>query len=94
MFCLKNQLQPSLWYYGDLAVCPEYRRQHIASKMLAAAIESLISRGCSVLRTYVEPENIASLKLQASFGFSEKPYEVFDNCIDAACICVSSAEIV
>ncbi len=82
MFCLKNQLQPSLWYYGDLAVCPEYRRQHIASKMLAAAIESLISRGCSVLRTYVEPENIASLKLQASFGFSEKPYEVFDNLLN------------
>jgi|LSQX01.1.fsa_nt_gb ribosomal protein S18 acetylase RimI-like enzyme len=79
LFCLKNQLSPHLWYYGDLAVCPNYRRQHIASKMLAAAIESLMNRGCAVLRTYVEPDNVPSLNLQAFFGFTEKPYEIFDN---------------
>lgn len=82
LYCLKNQSQPHLWYYGDLAVCPDYRRHHIASKMLAAAIESLMNRGCTVLRTYVEPENIPSLNLQAAFGFAEKPYEVFDNLLN------------
>ncbi|MPN31589.1 hypothetical protein SDC9_179063 [bioreactor metagenome] len=47
--------------------------------MLAAAIEALISRGCTVLRTYVEPDNVPSLKLQTTFGFTEKSYEIFDN---------------
>ncbi|NLA77463.1 MAG: GNAT family N-acetyltransferase, partial [Clostridiales bacterium] len=68
LFCLKNQLNPRLWYYGDLVVCPIYRRQHIASRMLETAIEALISRECTVLRTYVERDNIPSLNLQAFFG--------------------------
>ncbi|MDD4493331.1 MAG: GNAT family N-acetyltransferase [Eubacteriales bacterium] len=82
LFCLKNQQNPHLWYYGDLAVCHDYRRQHIARKMLQVAIEALQSRGCTALRTYVEPGNLPSLNLQATFGFIEKPYETFDNLIN------------
>lgn len=79
LYCLQNQKNPRLWYYGDLAVAKEYRRQHIASKMLNAALETLQDRGCLTLRTYVEKENYASLNLQKAFGFTQKPYQKFDN---------------
>lgn len=82
LYCLKNQEDPFLWYYGDLVVSPEYRRQHIATKMLTCAISALMSRKCHVLRTYVDPGNIPSIKLQKTFGFFEKPYKTFDNLLN------------
>lgn len=82
LFCLRNQTNPKLWYYGDLFVVSEYRRRHIAEKMLLVATETLCDRGCCVLRTYVEQENTASLKLQGKFGFMERPYEVFDDLLN------------
>lgn len=82
LYCLQNQKNPQLWYYGDLAVAKEYRRQHIASKMLHAALETLQDRGCLTLRTYVEKDNYASLNLQKALGFTQKPYQKFDNLIN------------
>lgn len=82
LYCLQNQKNPQLWYYGDLVVAKEYRRQHIASKMLHAALEALQDRGCLTLRAYVEKENYASLNLQKAFGFTQKPYQKFDNLIN------------
>ncbi|HBL84697.1 MAG TPA: hypothetical protein DDZ99_07305 [Clostridiales bacterium] len=82
LYCQTNQEDPFLWYYGDLAVSPEYRRQHIATKMLTCAISTLMSRGCHVLRTYVDPDNIPSIKLQKTFDFLEKSYKTFDNLLN------------
>ncbi len=42
LFCIQNDITPHLWYYGDLLVIPEYRRRHIAQRMLETAIERLI----------------------------------------------------
>lgn len=76
LYWLKNQKNEKLWYYGDLFVSPDYRRNKIATKMAKAAIEKLKELGVDTLRTYVEPSNTPSINLQKSLGFIEKPYEV------------------
>lgn len=82
LFCLQNQTNPKLWYYGDLFVRSEYRRRHIAKKMLDSAMEILKDKGCEIIRAYVEPDNIPALKLQKNLGFMEKPYSTFNNLIN------------
>lgn len=82
LFCLKNQSDQNLWYYGDLFVIPEYRRKHIAEKMLLTAIDVLKDRECQILRSYVEPDNVPSLNMQRKFGFVEKPFKTFDSLIN------------
>jgi RimJ/RimL family protein N-acetyltransferase len=86
LYCLQNKTNRSLWYYGDLFVSPSYRRNKIASRMLVAAIERLKESGATILRTYVDPNNTASINLQKSSGFIEKPYEKFDDLSNEGCI--------
>lgn len=82
LFCLKNEVRPELWYYGDLFVSPYYRRRHIAENMLMTAEKTVTERGGEVLRVYVEPENEPSLEFQRKNGYLEKPYEEFDELIN------------
>ena len=77
LFCIQNDNNPKLWYYGDLFVISEYRRMHIAQRMLETAIEIINDKGGNILRCYVEPENQASLNLQKKFSFEQKPYQNF-----------------
>lgn len=77
LFCIQNDIDPRLWYYGDLLVIPEYRRRHIAQRMLETAIEAIKDRGGTVLRCYVEPDNCVSLNLQEKFSFEQKSYQTF-----------------
>ena len=77
--CVQNNSNPSLWYYGDLFVVPEYRRLGIAKQMIAAAVQHLSESGATVLRCYMEPDNLPSRNLQFSMGFAEKPYETFND---------------
>ncbi len=76
--CLLSMNVLGLWYYGDMFVAPEYRRRHIAEKMLNTALDEMRGRGCQTVRTYVERDNLPSLGLQRKFGFKEVPYERFD----------------
>ena len=76
--CLQNAEDPTLWYYGDLFVLPEHRRAGIASGMVQAAAGHLRERGARTLRCYVEADNAASLALQRSLGFAERPWLPFD----------------
>lgn len=80
--CLKCMKNPKLWYYGDFFVKPAFRRRHIGEHMLQTALEVLRDRGCRTLRCYVEPDNIPSLALQRKHGFSEKPFQPFDDLIN------------
>lgn len=80
--CIQNNINPKLWYYGDLFVIPEYRRRHIAEKMISVAAETLKDRGCETIRCYVEPDNIPSLDLQRKLGFTDKPFLAFNNLIN------------
>ncbi len=77
LFCIQNDINPRLWYYGDLLVIPEYRRRHIAQRMLKTAIEAIKDKGGTVLRCYVEPDNYVSLSLQKKFSFEQKSYQTF-----------------
>ncbi len=82
IFCLQNDTNKNLWYYGDLFVIPEYRRQGIAEKMIALMEQTLCDKWCTVVRAYVEPDNIPSLCLQKKLGFEEKPFRKFNNLIN------------
>lgn len=82
LFCIQNDSNPKLWYYGDLFVLPEYRRRHIAEKMIFAAIDTLKNRGSETIRCYVEPDNTPSLDLQRKLKFKEKPFLTFNNLIN------------
>lgn len=82
LYCIQNDSNRKLWYYGDLFVIPKYRRRHIAEKMVSAAIEALKDRGCETIHVYVEPENTPSLNLHRKLGFSGKPFQTFNNLIN------------
>lgn len=76
--CIKNEMNPLLWYYGDLFVIPEYRRIGIAKQMVHMAMKHLSEMGAATLRCYVEPNNTPSRNLQISIGFAEKAFETFN----------------
>ena len=80
--CVKNERNSCLWYYGDLFVTPEYRRNGIAKQMIRTAINHLSEIGATKLRCYVEPNNVPSRNLQAVLGFAEKPFESFNDFIN------------
>lgn len=82
LFCLKNQENPKQWYYGDLAVEPAYRRLKVASKMVNTAIQRVSDMGGETICCYVDPSNTASINLQKTLSFTEKPCEKFDNLIN------------
>lgn len=82
LHCVKNENNSKLWYYGDLFVVPEYRRMGIASQMIRTAMDHLSELGATTLRCYVEPDNIPSRNLQLSVGFSEQPFEAFNDFIN------------
>ncbi len=82
IFCLQNDKDSKLWYYGDLFVSPQYRRRHIADRMLALAEQYLFDKWCTALRCYVEQDNTPSLDLQKKHGFAEKPFQPFNNLIN------------
>ncbi len=75
--CIQSEDTPTLWYYGDLYVVPTYRSRGIARQMVEAAICHLSEMNASTLKCYVEPQNIPSIQLQMSLGFSQRVYEPF-----------------
>ena len=81
MHCVKNECNPKLWYYGDLFVENEYRRNGIATRMIKTAVEHLSEIGATELICYVAPENTASRNLQVATGFVEKTFETFNGFI-------------
>lgn len=82
LFCVQNQRNPKLWYYGDLLVAPRYRHLKIATQMVNTAIEKIADMGGEVIHTYVEQSNIASINLQQSLGFIQRPFEKFDELLN------------
>lgn len=82
LYCIQNEQDKSLWYYGDLFVIPEYRRIGVARRMINAALKHLADMDAKALRCYTEPENKPSISFQKSCGFQEKPYEKFNDLIN------------
>jgi ribosomal protein S18 acetylase RimI-like enzyme len=76
--CIQNKENHKRWYYGDLAVKSTYRRIKIATRLVEAAVQRIADLGGEILCCYVEPDNKASICLQNSLGFIEKPTIPFD----------------
>lgn len=79
LYCIQNNTNPKLWYYGDLFVIKEMRRLGIACQMVRAAMAHLSDIGATSLRVFVDRGNVPSQKLQYSLGFTEKTYEKFND---------------
>lgn len=77
--CLRSITDKGRWLYGDMFVASEYRRRHIAEKMMNAALDVLRRRGCRRVCAFVGPGNMPSLCFQNKMGFKEVPWERFDD---------------
>jgi ribosomal protein S18 acetylase RimI-like enzyme len=57
-------------YIDDLYVTPEYRRQQVASRLLAALAEECRHRACASLHVEVSGSNIAALATYKRLGLA------------------------
>ncbi len=60
-------------WINRLAVHPDYRRQGVAKRLIAAAEDALRARGIDVIAALIEPENETSLALFVACGYVEWP---------------------
>ncbi len=78
LFCIRNDDDPTYWYYGDLAVHPGFRRLGIASDMVRTALEQIEELGGRKVCCFVDETNTASMELQKKLGFEIRPAEPFN----------------
>ena len=67
-----------LYFLEALETHPSYRKNGYAQKLICSVIEELKKNGDFVLKSYVYPENIASLKTHKRCGFIEDNDMAFD----------------
>lgn len=73
-------------HIATIAVCPEYRRQGVASRLLTEALKKVIQQGFTVATLEVRAHNHAAQNLYARFGFrvvGTRPRYYQDNHEDA-----------
>ena len=68
-FC-ENEVNAEQWYYGDLIVSDNFRRNGIASDMIVKGIESLTCINVKELFTYVDYDNEISKYMHEKLGFT------------------------
>lgn len=67
---MTEEAEPGEWYIDTLAVMPEYRRQGIATQLLAAGIEKgLSTNGIKKVTLYVDPDHPWVVDLYRKVGF-------------------------
>lgn len=64
-------LAPHGWYCMGLIVDKSMRRQGIARFLFQERLKSLKERGTSVIYSFVDSENLSSVKMHQEFGFEE-----------------------
>jgi len=78
---IQSSSEPSKWFYTDLWVASEYRRQGCATEIVNAGWQHLSEHNARTLLCTVEPHNEASLILHRSLGFEQietQPFEDFE----------------
>lgn len=78
LFCIRNDDDPSYWYYGDLAVRTDCRRQGIAEEMVKTALEHIRDLGGVRVCCFFDEANAASMSLQYKLGFELRPAQPFN----------------
>lgn len=76
---IQSSSEPSKWFYTDLWVALEYRRNGIATAMVKEGLRHLYELNAKTLLCTVEPQNDASLNLQRSLGFEQIETEPFED---------------
>lgn len=57
------------WYLGDLSVSELYQRQGVASNLIKDGIEKIKNEKGTIIHTYIENDNVPSIKLHEKLGF-------------------------
>lgn len=73
-------------HIATISVSPQYRRRHIASQLLTAALRETIAKGARIAHLEVRQSNQSAQSLYRSFGFSvvgRRPRYYQDNLEDA-----------
>lgn len=84
LMCLKDVDNKKRYMHSDLKVREDYRRMHIATKMLKATIFEVVRIGGESLCCTVHPKNIPSINLHESLGFVKSELKEFSDYIDKA----------
>ncbi len=82
LMCLKDIYNEKRYMHSDLKVREDYRRMHIASKMLKATISEVVRIGGESLCCTVHPKNIPSINLHEKLGFVKTELKEFANYIE------------
>ena len=82
LMCLKDIKNEKRYMHSDLKVREDYRRMHIASKMLKATISEVVRLGGGSLCCTVHPKNIPSINLHEKLGFVKTELKEFANYIE------------
>lgn len=72
------KIKEDLYFLEALETHPSYRKNGYAQKLICNVIEELKKSGDFVLKSYVYPRNIASLKTHKKCGFVEDKDMAFD----------------
>ncbi len=76
---IQSSSESSKWFYTDLWVLPECRRQGCGTGIVNEGIRYLSDLNAKTLLCTVDPGNEASLKLQKQLGFEQIETEAFEN---------------
>lgn len=76
---IQSSTEPSKWFYTDLWVASEYRRQGCASEIVTAGLRYLSELCAKTLLCTVDQHNEESLNLQKSLGFRQIETQPFEN---------------
>ncbi|MCL2772837.1 MAG: GNAT family N-acetyltransferase [Oscillospiraceae bacterium] len=69
IYFMKDKQNMFRWYLGDLSVNELYQRQGIAANLIQNGIEKIKNYQGTILHTYIEKDNIPSIKLHEKLGF-------------------------
>ena len=76
---IQSSIESSKWFYTDLWVLTEYRRQGCGTEIVNEGIRHLSDLNAKTLLCTVDPENEVSLNFQRSLGFRKIETEAFEN---------------
>ena len=69
IYFMRDKQNSLRWYLGDLSVSELYRRRGIALNLIQNGIEKIKGEQGEIIHTYIEKDNMPSIKLHEKLGF-------------------------